>query len=141
MFLFDIFFYLFNINTFFFIQNISMYNCEKEQTSKKKNSNEHEYKKCRRKKKNRDTYLLIIFSLIIGLQDIPLRNNEVLRKITRYRFRLSIYISIVFRRLRKKLSEFFFMSNSHGFQDESPSNDNKTIAISNFLEYNLLISQ
>lgn len=33
------------------------------------------------------------------------------------------------------------MSNSHGFQDESPSNDNKTIAISNFLEYNLLISQ
>lgn len=36
MFLFDIFFYLFNINTFFFIQNISMYNCEKEQTSKKK---------------------------------------------------------------------------------------------------------
>lgn len=140
MFLFDIFFYLFNINTFFFIQNISMYNCEKEQTSKKKipmNTNTKNIEE----KKNRDTYLLIIFPLIIGLQDIPLRNNEVLRKITRYRFRLSIYISIVFRRLRKKLSEFFFMSNSHGFQDESPSNDNKTIAISNFLEYNLLISQ
>ena len=117
-----------------------MYNCEKEQTSKKKipmNTNTKNIEE----KKNRDTYLLIIFSLIIGLQDIPLRNNEVLRKITRYRFRLSIYISIVFRRLRKKLSEFFFMSNSHGFQDESPSNDNKTIAISNFLEYNLLISQ
>lgn len=83
-----------------------MYNCEKEQTSKKKipmNTNTKNIEE----KKNRDTYLLIIFSLIIGLQDIPLRNNEVLRKITRYRFHLSIYISIVFRRLHKKLSEFF----------------------------------
>lgn len=49
-----------------------MYNYKKEQTYKNKNSNEHEYKKYRKKKTV--THITNHISLIIGLRDIPLRS-------------------------------------------------------------------